>query len=399
MTNEIKNIDVVIVGGGAAGMMCAWQAGLRGRSVVLIEHTKNVGAKIKIAGGGRCNFTNLGIESSSYICRNSHFVKSALKQYTQWDFIDMVASHGIAYHEKTLGQLFCDEKSQQIIDMMLKNCIDAGVDLKMQTTVDRVYRNDDDTYTVTTNNGTYLSSSFVVATGGLSIPKLGATHFGYRIAKQFNIPIVETEPALVPLTFDEKFLSRYGSLTGLSVDAIVSSNGTSFREGLLFTHRGLSGPSILQISSYMNVGDSLTINLCAGRNVYQDLILAKNEQPKRQLTTVLNAILPSRLVDVLLDDWSIDSEQKIGEMGDKSLQELSQHITAWNVKPNGTEGYRTAEVTRGGVDTDYISSKTMMVKDIAGLYFIGEVVDVTGWLGGYNFQWAWSSGYVAGQYV
>ena len=393
-----QNIDVMVIGAGAAGMMCAWQAGLRGRSVVLIDHAKRVGAKIKISGGGRCNFTNMGAEPSRYISNNPHFIKSALHQYTQWDFIDMVNRHNIAYHEKTLGQLFCDTKSQQIIDMMVDECERAGVTIKTQTTVSGVQQAQDK-FTIDTSAGIYRCESLVIATGGLSLPNLGATPFGYHIAKQFDMPIITTAPALVSLTFDDTFLSKYKDLTGLSVDAIASSNNTQFREAILFTHKGLSGPAILQISSYMNDGDDLTLNLCPDHDMMQVLLEAKQQTPKRQITTVLSGYLPDRLVDALLADWHINPTQKIGEMSDKSLQTLAEKITAWQITPNGTTGYKIAEVTRGGVDTDYLSSKTMMTKHVNGLYFIGEVVDVTGWLGGYNLQWAWSSGYVAGQHA
>ena len=393
-----KNIDVMVIGAGAAGMMCAWQAGLRGRSVLLIDHAKRVGAKIKISGGGRCNFTNMGAEPSRYISRNPHFIKSALNQYTQWDFMDLVARHNIAYHEKTLGQLFCDTKSQQIIDMMVRECEGAGVTIKTRTTVTDIEKNQHG-FTVHTSDGHYICDSLVIATGGLSLPNLGATPFGYTIAKQFDIPIIETAPALVSLTFDDHFLYHYKDLSGLSVDAIASSNNTQFREAILFTHKGLSGPAILQISSYMRDGDALTLNLCPDQDMENLLLDAKKKAPKRQITTVLSGLLPDRLVDALLADWHINPTQKIGEMGDKSLQTLAHNLTTWQITPNGTTGYKIAEVTRGGVDTDYLSSKTMMTKQTDGLYFIGEVVDVTGWLGGYNLQWAWSSGYVAGQHA
>ena len=400
MQNTIKTTDVVVIGAGAAGMMCAWQSALRGRSVVLLDHSAKIGAKIKISGGGRCNFTNIYAEPKNYISQNPHFMKSALSQYTQWDFLDIVQQSGIAYHEKTLGQQFCDDTSQQIVDLMVKHCRDSGVVIRPNTKITTVARtrpyNETGSFTITTNNGVFQCDSLVIATGGLSLPKIGATPFGYGVAKQFGLTIVSPEPALVPLTFDADFCKTYSTLRGISADAVVSSNGVSFREWLLFTHRGLSGPSILQISSYMNKGDVLQVNLSPDTDIHTLFAQAKKQTPKRQINTVLSTVLASRLSDTIIGQYT-SPHTMVGETSDKILTALSNHVHQWQIVPTGTEGYKVAEVTRGGVNTDHLSSKTMMCKTVQGLFFIGEVVDVTGWLGGYNFQWAWSSGYVAGQ--
>ncbi len=393
-------IDVVIIGAGAAGLMCAIEAGKRGRRVIVLDHSGKIAEKIRISGGGRCNFTNLYASPENFLSRNPHFCRSALSRYTQHDFISLVRKHGIRYHEKTLGQLFCDDSAQQIIDMLLSECADAGVTISSETMISSV-DSDGTAYNVTASKKgsslQYSCQSLVIATGGLSIPKIGATSFGYEIAKQFGLRVIPTRPALVPLTFDDTVLEHCRSLSGLSVDAEVVSGKTGFTEGLLFTHRGLSGPSILQISSYWQPGQEITVNLAREHDVGSLLKHARNTQGKQDVQTPLLAILPRRLAQAICEETGIQG--RVGECSDKVLRKLSDRVNAWKIRPAGSEGYRTAEVTLGGVDTNLLSSKTMECRKQSGLYFIGEVVDVTGHLGGFNFQWAWSSGYAAGQYV
>ena len=388
--------DVIIIGAGAAGMMCAIESGKRGKSVLLVDHAAKIAEKIRISGGGRCNFTNINTNPKNFISQNPNFSISALNQYTPHDFIELIKKHNIAYHEKTLGQLFCDHKSQLIIDMLLSECNQANVKIKKSFVVDKVEKVNDD-YIVINNNDKYFSKSLVIATGGLSIPKIGATDFGYKIANQFNLNIVETQPALVPLTFTDELLSLCNELSGLSLNANISQGNISFEEGMLFTHRGLSGPSILQISSYWSQGDSIKINLCPRDNLGEILQHKKNTRPKQNIISILCEFLPKRLVMIICDKNKFKGN--ISELSKQSLDKINNIINSWRVTPKGSEGYRTAEVTRGGVDTDEISSKTMMCRNHPGLFFIGEVMDVTGHLGGYNFQWAWSSGFVAGQYT
>ena len=388
--------DVIIIGAGAAGMMCAIESGKRGKSVLLVDHAVKIAEKIRISGGGRCNFTNINTQPKNFISQNPNFSISALNQYTPHDFIELIKKHNIAYHEKTLGQLFCDHKSQLIIDMLLSECNQANVKIKKSFVVDKVEKVNDD-YIVINNNDKYFSKSLVIATGGLSIPKIGATDFGYKIANQFNLNIVETQPALVPLTFTDEILSLCNELSGLSLNANISQGNISFEEGMLFTHRGLSGPSILQISSYWSQGDSININLCPRDNLGEILQDKKNTKPKQNIISILCEFLPKRLAMIICDKNKFKGN--ISELSKQSLDKINNIINSWRVTPKGSEGYRTAEVTRGGVDTDEISSKTMMCRNHPGLFFIGEVVDVTGHLGGYNFQWAWSSGFVAGQYT
>ena len=378
-------------------MMCAAQAGLRGRKVWLVDHAKKIGEKIRISGGGRCNFTNIHTAPVNFLSQNPHFCKSALSQYTQEDFIKLVEKHGIAHHEKTLGQLFCDDSAQQIIDMLLKECADAGVKVSKETPVEKIEVADDGGYVLSINEQIYHCQSLVIATGGLSIPKIGATKFGYEVAKQFGLHVIETCAALVPLTFQAALLERCKALSGLSVDATVSCGKTSFSEGLLFTHRGLSGPSILQISSYWEEGQEIVIDLAPGTNALEFFKTRKQENGKQDIQTALSHILPNRLAASICEDQNITG--RLADLPDKKLVQLAEAVNNWRIKPSGTEGYRTAEVTLGGVDTKALSSQTMEARDHAGLYFIGEVVDVTGHLGGFNFQWAWSSGYVAGQHV
>ena len=391
-----EKFDVIVVGAGAAGMMSAIEAGKRGRKVLLVDHAKKIGEKIRISGGGRCNFTNMHTHPSKFISNNPKFVISALKQYTQNNFIDLIKKHNIKFHEKKLGQLFCDESAQQIIDMLLLECEMAKVVLKKDTTIDNIDKQDDK-YLIVVGSDKYFCESLIIATGGLSIPKIGASKFGYDIAQKFNLKVIETLPALVPLTFSEKILSICKELTGLSVEAVVSFKKTFFEEGMLFTHRGLSGPSILQISSYWKLGDDIKVNLSPKLDVDKFLNDRKISNPKQDISFTVSEILPKRLAHIICNENNVNGN--ICELSNKVLTSLSNSINAWAINPIGTEGYRTAEVTLGGVDTEEISSKTMMSNKHPGLFFIGEVVDVTGHLGGYNFQWAWSSGYVAGQYA
>jgi len=391
-----EQFDVIVVGAGAAGMMSAIEAGKRGRKVLLVDHAKKIGEKIRISGGGRCNFTNIHTHPSKFISNNPKFVISALKQYTQNNFIDLIKKHNIKFHEKKLGQLFCDESAQQIIDMLLLECEMAKVVLKKDTTIDDIDKQDDN-YFIVVGSDKYFSQSLIIATGGLSIPKIGASKFGYDIAQKFGLKVIETLPALVPLTFSEKILAICKELTGLSVEAVVSFKKTFFEEGMLFTHRGLSGPSILQISSYWKLGDNIKVNLSPKLDVDKFLNDRKISSPKQDISIIVSEILPKRLAHIICNENNVNGN--ICELSNKVLTSLSNSINAWVINPIGTEGYRTAEVTLGGIDTEEISSKTMMSNKHPGLFFIGEVVDVTGHLGGYNFQWAWSSGYVAGQYA
>ena len=396
MSADATQYDVIIIGAGAAGMMCAIEAGKRGRNVWLIDHAKKKAEKIRISGGGRCNFTNIHANPQTFLSENEHFCKSALSQYTQHDFIALVEKHGIAHHEKTLGQLFCDESAQQIINMLVKECEDAGVRLEMETSVDNLIHRDG-LYHLNTSRGAATSESLVIATGGLSIPKIGATKFGYEIARQFELDVLPTRPALVPLTFQSTLLERCKALSGLAVDAVVSCGKTSFAEGLLFTHRGLSGPSILQISSYWNEGDAIHVNLAPRTDVLAVLTEKKQSAPKKKVMTLLSDIVPKRLAESICAHENIHG--RIADLPKTAIEKIASAVNDWTIKPAGTEGYRTAEVTLGGVNTNELSSKTMEAKKQPHLYFIGEVVDVTGHLGGFNFQWAWSSGYVCGQYA
>jgi predicted Rossmann fold flavoprotein len=400
ITNSVimikEKYDVIIVGAGAAGMMSAIEAGKRGRKVLLVDHSKKIGEKIRISGGGRCNFTNIHTEANKFISQNPKFVISALNQYTQNDFINLIKKHNIKFHEKKLGQLFCDESAQQIVDLLLLECENAKVVLKKEIMITDIDKKEEQ-YFITTNSNQYYSDSLIIATGGLSIPKIGASNFGYEVAKKFNLDIIETLPALVPLTFSEKILGICKELTGLSVEAVVSFKKTFFEEGMLFTHRGLSGPSILQISSYWKLGDNININLTPKLNIFKSLQEKKKLKPKQDIGVIISEILPKRLAQIICKENEVSGN--ICELSSKKLKQLSDSINAWVINPTGSEGYRTAEVTLGGINTNELSSKTMMVKKHPGLFFIGEVVDVTGHLGGYNFQWAWSSGFVAGQHA
>lgn len=399
----MSHADVIVLGAGAAGLYAAIFAGRRGRRVVVLDHAEKAGKKILISGGGRCNFTNLNTEPRRFLSNNPHFAISALKRHTPGDFVALVDRHGIRWHEKKLGQLFCDGSARDIVAMLLAECADAGVSVRLECRIDgvaRVHAAMATAFSVRTSQGEFTADSLIIATGGLSIPKMGATGLAYDIARQFGLSIVEPRPALVPFTFAPDDLEMTKDLSGIALDGTVSCNGTSFREALLITHRGLSGPSILQISSYWCDGDPVTLNLWPDEPVLDRLKALKRERPKAELRTLLGELLPrrfaDRLVERMLPELGVTS-RPMAQMPDRELMALAAFLHAWTVRPDGTEGYRTAEVTRGGVDTDALSSRTMEAKAVPGLYFIGEAVDVTGWLGGYNFQWAWSSGHAAGQ--
>lgn len=385
--------DAVILGAGAAGLMAALTAARRGKKVLVLDHARKPAEKIRISGGGRCNFTNLGTSHKNFISSNPNFCRSALKGYSPRNFLDLVEKHHIAWHEKTLGQLFCDDSAMQIIDMLLAELRKASGTLRLATEIGAIEKLDG-AFRIETQKGAEVSRALVVATGGKSIPKIGATGIGYDIARQFGLEIIRTRPALVPLIFSEEQKAWSVPLSGLSVDAEVKCGKAIFREGLLFTHRGLSGPSILQISSYWQEGQPIMVNMAPEHNVMEVMQAARTGQPRQEVATALSAILPKRLARALCDREGLDG--KIAEKGDKALRRLDEAVHRWSVTPIGTEGYRTAEVTLGGVDTRALSSKTMEVKDHPGLFFIGEVLDVTGHLGGHNFQWAWASGHAAG---
>jgi predicted Rossmann fold flavoprotein len=386
--------DVIIIGAGAAGMLCAIEAGQRGRRVLVIDHAKAPGEKIRISGGGRCNFTNLDIRPERFLSQNPHFAKSALSRYTQWDFIAMVDAAGIAWHEKTLGQLFCDGSAKEIIAMLTGHMTEAGAELRLGTSVEKIKKTEAG-FELQTFQGKLQCESLVIACGGKSIPKMGATGFGYDVASQFGLQLTPIRPALVPLTFAEQDLERTAPLAGSSIMADVSCNATSFREGLLFTHRGLSGPSILQISSYWEEGDTIALDLDITGQIAPALKAQRQKSGKTSVKNALAQHMPEKLALLLTGLSGLDG--RLADQSNDDLDKLQDQIRNWQIKPVGSEGYRTAEVTLGGVDTAELSSTTMEAKSTPGLYFIGEVVDVTGWLGGYNFQWAWSSGWAAGQ--
>ncbi|WP_395451024.1 NAD(P)/FAD-dependent oxidoreductase [Aminobacter sp. UC22_36] len=390
----MQSFDVVVIGAGAAGMMCAAEAGKRGRSVLIIDHAAAPGEKIRISGGGRCNFTNIHASPKNFLSQNPHFCISALSRYTQRNFIGLVERYGIAYHEKTLGQLFCDGSARQIIDMMVEEMQDNGVELRLSTAVEDVGKTIEG-FELVLAGSRVACKSLVVACGGKSIPKMGATGFGYEIAEQFGLPVVETRPALVPLTFDANTLQKLTPLSGIAVDADVACGKTSFSEAMLFTHRGISGPSILQISSYWREGDEIAISMLPGTDVAAILREAKRANGRQAVQTVLAAHLPKKLAQAIAERLGFNGN--LADLNDTHLKAVDAAVNQWRIKPAGSEGYRTAEVTLGGVDTKVLDQKTMQVKSVPGLFFIGEVVDVTGWLGGYNFQWAWSSGWAAGQ--
>jgi predicted Rossmann fold flavoprotein len=391
----MTHADVLVLGGGAAGMMCAITAAQRGRSVVVLEGSNRVGKKILMSGGGRCNFTNLWCTPTNFLSHNPHFCKSALARYTQHDFIALVEKHAIPYHDKSAGQLFCDNSSRDIVTMLLDECDEAGVSIVTQCDIGAVKK--DPSFVADTDQGCFSGESLVVATGGLSIPKMGASGFGYDLARQFGLNVYDTRAALVPMTFTGAMHDLTGRLSGVSLEATVSVSGAQFTDDILFTHRGLSGPAILQASSYWRPGDDMTINLFPHASAADLLIAAKQSQPGALLRTLLAQHLPRKLVAELQEMfWPDKAESPAGELANEALKRIASQLNGWTVRPAATEGYRTAEVTLGGVDTDELSSRTMETRKVPGLYFIGEVVDVTGHLGGFNFQWAWSSGYAAG---
>ncbi|ELY5879949.1 NAD(P)/FAD-dependent oxidoreductase [Cronobacter sakazakii] len=392
----MEQFDAIIVGAGAAGLFCAALAGQAGRRVLVLDNGKKPGRKILMSGGGRCNFTNLYVEPGAYLSANPHFCKSALARYTQWDFIDLVGKHGIAWHEKTLGQLFCDDSAEQIVTMLMAECEKGGVTVRLRSEVLAIAR-DDSGYTLTLNGGTVTTPKLVIASGGLSMPGLGATPFGYKVAEQFGLKVLPTRAGLVPFTLHKPLLEQIQTLSGVSVPAVVTAdNGTVFRESILFTHRGLSGPAILQISSYWQPGEWVTVNLLPDTDAAAFIDEQRAAHPNQSLKNTLAMLLPKRLVECLQSLGQIP-DVTLKQLNSRQQQELLETLHGWRVQPNGTEGYRTAEVTLGGVDTHELSSRTMEARNVPGLYFIGEVVDVTGWLGGYNFQWAWSSAWACAQ--
>ena len=389
--------DVIIIGAGASGLMCAIEAGKRGRKVRVLDHAQRAGTKILMSGGGRCNFTNYSVSAENYIADNPHFCKSALSRYTQWDFIDLVTRYRIPYHERDHGQLFCNDSAKDILAMLLTECENLGVEISLGCQIQSIKQAADSGFSLSTSSQDYHCQSLVIATGGLSIPKIGASPFGYKIAEQFGLKLAPTRAGLVPLTLQPGDKIRFTPLTGIAVPCTISNQNTSFTENILFTHRGLSGPAILQISSYWQPGETLSIDVLPDFDVLSKLQELRNAGNKSKLLNILSDFLPKRLIQTLL----LEAEYNLSlqNCNDQQLYAVTSSLKSWKISPNGTEGYRTAEVTLGGVDCNEISSKTFETHRISGLYFIGEVLDVTGWLGGYNFQWAWSSGWCAGQYV
>jgi hypothetical protein len=394
MTVTVK-YDVIIIGAGAAGLMCAIEAGKRGRSVLVLEKAEKVGQKILISGGGRCNFTNIGAGPHSYISSNEHFCKSALARYTPDNFVSLVKKHGVEFYEKKLGQLFCKDSARQIVGLLLAECKEAQVTVICNTLVNSVSHNEK--FAITTNQGNFESDSLVVATGGLSIPKMGSSGFAYDIAKQFGLEVTNTRAGLVPFIFGQDYLKNLEDLSGLSFEAEVSCNDTNFRENVLITHRGLSGPAILQISSYWMDGHEVQINLLPSIDIVDVIAQERESNGRLELKNLIARYLPNRFVDRIFDLWL--KSKPLAQLTKEDLEKTRDFVHSWKISPTGTEGYRTAEVTVGGVSTDELSSKTFEAKKVRSLYFIGEAVDVTGWLGGYNFQWAWASGWSAGQFV
>ena len=397
MPDKIIQTEVLIIGASASGLMCAIEAGKRGRKVLVLDHANKAGKKILMSGGGRCNFTNMEVSASNFISHNPHFCISALSRYTQWDFIALVNNHQIPYHQRDLGKLFCDNSAKDIVNMLLKECKQANVKIHLNCKISSVEKLARNSFAVRTNLAVFQATSLVIASGGLSIPKMCASPFGYKVAEQFGHHLWPTTPGLVPFTLQPHDKEKLEGLSGISLESLVSNDRIQFKENILFTHRGLSGPAILQISSYWKAGESININLLPDLDVVDWLITRRIKQPQVKLKTVLVEVLPKRLVAILLAQDII--EQALQNLSKEKMNEIAQQLQHWKIKPNATEGYRTAEVTLGGIDCNELSSKTMESKKMTGLYFIGEVVDVTGWLGGYNFQWAWSSGWCAGQVV
>jgi predicted Rossmann fold flavoprotein len=393
-----KIFDVIIIGAGAAGLMCAAVAGARQKKVLLVDKAKVVGEKIRISGGGRCNFTNINTTPKNFISNNPHFCVSALQRFTAQDFIAMVKKHNIAFHEKTLGQLFCDNSSKEIINMLLKECANGGVEIALEKEVSEIIKNESESFfTIKINDDFFKAKSLVIATGGPSIPKMGASGFGYEVARQFKINVIEPKPALVPLTFAPDLLEKTKILSGVAIDAEVSCGANKFREAILFTHRGISGPAILQISSYLNNNEEITINFSPTNDIFLFLQEERKNKPKQEIQNVLAKILPKSFVNFALNE--VASHGFLADMSNQKFKEIANFINSWKFIPSSNEGFAKAEVTKGGVDVDEISSKSFEAKKVKGLFFIGEVLDVTGWLGGYNFQWAWSSGKAAGEFV
>lgn len=392
----MRSTDIIVIGAGAAGLMCAMTAAARGRRVLLIDHANKPGKKILMSGGGRCNFTNLYTEPANFLSQNPHFCKSALARYTQWDFIELVCKHAVPYHEKKLGQLFCDNKSSDILGLLLSECEQAGVELRMDTSVQQIDKAAAG-YQLQTSMGVLACASLVIATGGLSIPTLGATGFGYQVARQFGHSVLPTRAGLVPFTITDQLKALCSELSGTSVDAVASCNGSSFRENILFTHRGLSGPAILQISSFWQPGDRVEINLLPDHDALGWLQQQQGERPNSELKTLLGEVFTRKMANLIAEQWFVSKPMKQYTPGE--LAAIAEQLGNWTLVPAGTEGYRTAEVTLGGVDTREVSSKTMESLKSPGLYFVGEVLDVSGHLGGFNFQWAWASGYAAAQFA
>ncbi|MCP4255120.1 MAG: NAD(P)/FAD-dependent oxidoreductase [Candidatus Scalindua sp.] len=391
----MKKYDVVIIGAGAAGLMCALTAGQRGRKVLVLDHAERMGNKILVSGGGSCNFTNLYLEPEYYISENPHFCKSALSRFSQYDFISIVEKHNISYEQRQLGQLFCNGNSVEILNLLLEECRLSDVKIQNRSTIKKIEK--ESCFNVKTNSENYTTGSLVIATGGLSMPAIGATGFGYEVAEQFGLKTLSRQPGLVPLTFSRDVLDDFSDLSGISANVEVSCNGQSFREAILFTHRGLSGPAILQISNYWQPGDEIIINLLPDTDLTETIKQWQKERPKTELKNLIGELLTRRVAHRWLELWH--HSKPVKQYNEKEINEIADIFHAWRFKPSDTEGYRVAEVTRGGVDTNELSSKTFEARNVNGLYFIGEVVDITGWLGGYNLQWAWSSGHCAGQFV
>jgi predicted Rossmann fold flavoprotein len=387
--------DIIVIGGGGAGLLCAATAGRRGRRVVVLDHADKLGKKILISGGGRCNFTNLGARAATYFSENEHFAKSALARFTPQDFLALVEKHGIPYYEKKLGQLFCVDSAQRIVDLLKAECAEAGVEIRLQTEIQSVAK-EGKRFTVVTGKGSLSADSLVIATGGLSIPKIGATNFGYKIAEQFGLKVTRLDPALVSLNLAPENLARFGGLSGISVDAEVSCHGKAFRENILFTHSGLSGPAILQVSLHWFPGDPITVNLSPEFALEEFFLGKKREGSRRELKNLLAERFSERLAEALAGEFAVPAGP-VSQVSDQILRRLAERLHCWELFPTSTGGYGKAEVTRGGVSTEELSSRTLEAKKVPGLYFIGEVVDVSGWLGGYNFQWAWASGTAAGE--